>query len=458
MDKTIAAIVTGMSPSGVGIIRISGDDAFEIASSVFRTKTNRTLQTFTDRHIYYGYLYDGNQLLDEVLLLPMKGPHSYTGEDIVELQCHGGVFIMNRILRLVLQNGAQMAEPGEFTKRAFVNGRMDLSEAEAVMDVIESQNEYAMMNSVRHLTGSLHDSISAVRKDLLYETAYIESALDDPEHISLDGYPEHLRTVISDIYSKLQHLYDSFSDGKIISEGIHTVILGKPNVGKSSFLNVLLGEERAIVTEYAGTTRDVIEETVSFGGVILRIVDTAGIRLTDDPVEKIGVGKALSYARNADLILMMIDSSTPLTDSDEEIFDFIRENNKKSVILLNKSDLDPVISKAEIACYINSPVLSISAKNDVGVDEFKEYIIHEFVSGLLKYNDEIFLSNERHRECVSHAIEALNNVLESISMSLPEDFYTIDLVNAYENLGRIIGEQVDEDVVNEIFSKFCMGK
>ena len=455
---TIAAIATGMNPSGIGIIRISGEDAFKVASSVFRKKNNSRFNDFESHRAYFGYVYDEDSLIDEVIVLIFKGPNSFTGEDTAEIQCHGGILIMQRILELCLKNGARAAEPGEFTKRAFLNGKMDLSGAEAVMDLISSKNDYALKNSVKQLTGSLYDRIKDIRGKIIYEIAFIESALDDPEHISLDGYPDTLSDKISDILRTLNNLLDSFDDGKIISEGVNTVILGKPNVGKSSLLNILAGQERAIVTDIAGTTRDTIEESIIINGITLNIVDTAGIRKAGDVVEKIGVDKALKYALDADLIILVVDSSSPLSYEDEDIFDFVRKNHKKCVVLLNKSDLDTVTGEDEIRCFSDATVINVSAKAEAGIDELKNYISDQFAKGLLKFNDEIFISNIRHKEAIKSAIDSLNCVNNSILAGMPEDFYSIDLTSAYESLGYIIGEQVDEDVINEIFAKFCMGK
>lgn len=455
---TIAAIATGLTPSGIGIIRVSGEDAFNVASSVFRRKNGESIRIFESHRVYHGYVYDDDKLVDEIILLTMKGPKSYTGEDTVELQCHGGILVTKRVLDVVLKNGARISEPGEFTKRAFINGRMDLSEAEAVIDVINSKNDMALNNSIKQLTGSLYEKISSARNIILHETAFIESALDDPEHYSLDGYSERLGEIVEDLIRKLTFLKDSFYDGKTISEGINTVILGRPNVGKSSFFNILAGKESAIVTEVAGTTRDLIKESIYVDGITLNIVDTAGIHETDDCVEQIGVDRALGIAKDADLIIMVVDSSRPFSSEDEEIFSFIKNNNKKAIILLNKSDLDSVVTSEEISMYISSEVISVSAKEEIGIDDFINFVKKEFHSGRLKYNDELFISNIRQRDSLISSIDSLNNVLVSIKNMMPEDFYSIDLNDAYESLGQILGEHVDEDLINEIFGKFCMGK
>ena len=455
---TIAAIATGMTPSGIGIIRVSGEDAFKVASSVFLKKNGEPLDRFEHKKAVFGYVHEGSTVLDEVILLVFEAPHSFTGEKIVEIQCHGGILMMQKVLELVISAGARPAEPGEFTKRAFLNGKMDLSEAEAVMDVISSQNDLALKNSVKQLRGSLYEKITKIREEILYETAFIESALDDPEHFDLEGYPDRLSVKLLQILHDLEVLSDSFDDGRILSEGVRTVIIGKPNVGKSSLLNLLAGSERAIVTEIAGTTRDTIEEKIMISGVMLNIIDTAGIRQSEDIVEQIGVKKAMEIAEDADLVIMVVDSSEVLTAEDEEILSFIKKNEKKCVILLNKSDLGSVIGPEEIACYTNNPVITVSAKDETGIDELKKFIVDEYSKGYLKYNDEIFITNARQKEALSRAIDSLLCVAKSITEHMPEDFYSIDLTAAYESLGTIIGEQVDDDVIEEIFQKFCMGK
>ena len=455
---TIAAIATGMTPSGIGIIRVSGEDAFTIASSVFSKKNKKAVTAYEDHKAYFGCISDGDVILDEVILLVFKGPNSFTGEDTIEIQCHGGILMMQKILDLCIRSGARPALPGEFTKRAFLNGKMDLSEAEAVMDVISSKNDLALKNSVKQLQGSLYRKITGIREKILHEIAYIEAALDDPEHYDLTDYPENLSVRLLEILRELEILSDSFDDGRILSEGVKTVILGKPNVGKSSLLNILAGSERAIVTEVAGPTRDIIEEHINIGGVYLHVIDTAGIRESEDVIEQIGIKKALLVAEDADFIIMVIDSSEVLSPEDEEILAFIRKNEKKCVILLNKSDLGSVTGPEEISCYTSNPVIVISAKDETGIDELKKFITDEYSVGYLKYNDEIFISNARQKNALSGAIESLLCVAKSITENMPEDFYSIDLTNAYDLLGQIIGVQVGDDVVNEIFDKFCMGK
>lgn len=454
---TIAAVATAMTASGIGIVRLSGENSLEIAGKVYRSKNGKKkLENVKSHTIHYGFIYDGEQLIDEVLVMVMKGPHSYTGENTVEIDCHGGVLAMRKVLEAVIHAGARPAEPGEFTKRAFLNGRIDLSQAEAVIDVINAQNEYALKSSMSQLKGSVMKSIKEIRSNIIYHIAYIESALDDPEHISLDGYGEELADVIKKEKVKMKRLIDSFSEGKMIREGIKTVIVGKPNAGKSSLLNCLVGEEKAIVTDIAGTTRDVLEETIVLQGISLKMMDTAGIRNTEDTVEKIGVERARTYAKDADLILYVVDSSTELDENDEEIMELLKD--KKAIVLLNKSDLEPAVTKEVLEQKTEKPVIPISARNEQGVDLLEQKIKEMFFQGELSFNDEVYITNVRHKKALEDAYQSLTMVENSIAMDMPEDFFSIDLMNCYESLGSIIGESVGEDLVNEIFSKFCTGK
>ena len=447
---TIAAIATAMSNSGIGIVRISGEESLNIIQKVYRGKTLK------DHAIHYGYIADGDETIDEVLVMVMKGPHSFTGEDTVEINCHGGVYVVKRILETVIKAGARPAEPGEFTKRAFLNGKIDLSQAEAVIDVINSKNEYALKSSVSQLKGNVQKKIKEIREQIIYHTAFIETALDDPENISVDGYGETLRLTVDKLIVELDLLLKSSDNGRIIKEGIKTVIVGKPNAGKSSLLNVLVGEERAIVTDIAGTTRDVLEEAINLNGVSLNIMDTAGIRNTEDIVEKIGVDKAKTYANEADLVIYVVDASREFDQNDYDIIELIRD--KKTIILLNKSDLATVITKDMVKSIIDKPIVSISAKEEQGIDEFEEIIKNMFFHGELSFNDEVYITNMRHKAAIQDAYNSLQKVIVSIDNDMPEDFYSIDLLDAYESLGSITGETIGEDLVNEIFSKFCMGK
>lgn len=454
---TIAAIATAMSNSGIGIVRISGDEALDVADRIFRPKKgSRKVSDMETHTIHYGYVTDGDEVIDEVMLLIMKAPRSYTCEDTIEIDCHGGVLVMKKILETVLKYGARPAEPGEFTKRAFLNGRIDLSQAESVIDVINAQNELALKSSVSQLQGAVLEKIKAIRAVVLHEIAFIESALDDPEHVSLEGYPEQLHEIMSDAHSKVKKLLNSSDNGKMLKEGINTAIVGKPNAGKSSLLNILVGEERAIVTEIAGTTRDILQEQIQIGGIGLNVIDTAGIRDTEDIVEKIGVNKSREYIEKADLIIYVVDSSTELDENDQEIIEAIQ--NKKAIVLLNKSDLDAKTDASVLQTQLSKPILSISAKNNTGIHELETLIEEMFFSGKLSFNDEVYITNIRQKNALAEAQNSLKMVLQSIADGMPEDFFTIDMMNAYEALGTIIGESVGEDLVNEIFSKFCMGK
>ena len=461
---TIAAIATAVSDSGIGIIRISGDDAIEVADRVYRSKNNKKRLTKVESHtIHYGFIYDEDELIDEVMVVVMKAPNTYTRENVVEIDCHGGILVMNKILDTILKNGCRLAEPGEFTKRAFLNGRIDLSRAEAVMDIIHSKNEFALKSSINQIKGAVSDQVRSLREDILYEIAYIESALDDPEHISLEGYHEKLEAKALKISSELKKLIDSADNGKMLKDGINTVIVGKPNAGKSSLLNILVGEDKAIVTSVAGTTRDVLEESIKLHGVGLNIIDTAGIRDTEDEVEKIGVDKAKKYAENADLIIYVVDASRKLDENDEEIIRLIAD--KKVIVLLNKTDLEQVVTEENIVEKIASVsenkttrIIRTSTKENTGIDEFEQTIKELFFHGEISVNDEIYITNQRHKEALTEAYESMKLVLQSLEDDMPEDFYSIDLMSAYASLGRIIGEEVGDDLVNEIFSKFCMGK
>ena len=461
---TIAAIATGVSDSGIGIIRISGDEAVEIADKVYRSRSGKKRLVNVESHtIHYGYIYDGEEPIDEVMVVVMKAPNTYTRENTIEIDAHGGILVMNKILDVILKNGCRLAEPGEFTKRAFLNGRIDLSKAEAVMDIIHSKNEFALKASLQQLKGSVSDKVRSLREHILYEIAYIESALDDPEHISLEGYHDKLQEKSLQISIELKKLVDSADNGKMLKDGINTVIVGKPNAGKSSLLNLLVGEDRAIVTSIAGTTRDVLEESIKLHGIGLNIIDTAGIRDTADEVEKIGVDRARKYAENADLIVYVVDSSCSLDENDREIMELIA--SKKVIVLLNKSDLDQVVSESDIAEKMDLlsqnkaiKIIKTSTKENVGIDVLELAVKELFFDGKISINDEIYITNQRHKAALSEAYDSMQFVLESLDRNMPEDFYSIDLMNAYAALGRIIGEEVEDDVVNEIFQKFCMGK
>ena len=458
-SDTIAAIATGMTNSGIGIIRISGSESFAVAEKIFLpANKNIKIKDAESHTIHYGFIKDGEETVDEVMVSVMKSPRSFTTEDTVEINCHGGMLVMNRILQLVITNGARLAEPGEFTKRAFLNGRIDLSEAEAVMDVISSKNDMALKSSVGQLRGKVSEKVKQLRSDIIYEIAFIESALDDPEHISLEGYPEKLLIKVNSLIKIVDNLLKSADSGRIMKEGIKTVIVGKPNAGKSSLLNILAGEEKAIVTDIAGTTRDVLEENINLHGISLNVIDTAGIRDTEDTVEKIGVERARKAAMDADLIIYVADASVPLDDNDQMIFEMIHE--KKSVILLNKTDLPSVIKEDDLLKMTgkDSVMIRTSTKDATGIDLFENTVKDMFFTGKINPDQEVVITNMRHKEALLRTLESLKQVKKSIENHMPEDFYSIDLMSAYTSLGSIIGEEVSDDLVNEIFSKFCMGK
>lgn len=452
--NTIAAIATAMSSSGIGIVRLSGDEAFQIIDQIYKGK--ELLSKAPSHTIHYGHIYDGDELIDEVLVLLMRGPKSYTGEDTVEIDCHGGILVTKRVLETVLKHGARPAEPGEFTKRAFLSGRIDLSQAEAVIDVIHAKNDYALKSSISQLKGAVSEKVKDMRKKLLYEIAFIESALDDPEHISLEGYGERLSKVLEPVEQELERLIRSADNGRVMSEGIETVIMGRPNAGKSSLMNLLVGEERAIVTDIAGTTRDTLKEQIRLEGLSLNVIDTAGIRSTLDVVEKIGVEKAKKAAKEADLIIYVVDGSSPLDENDEEIIEFIK--GRRAVVLLNKTDLSMKVSKELLEEKTGRRVIPISAREGIGVEALEEEIKSLFYKGEIDFNDQVYITNARHKDALLKALNSLQMVKESIRSNMPEDFYSIDLMDAYERLGTILGEAVEDDLVNEIFSKFCMGK
>ncbi|SFS04717.1 tRNA uridine-5-carboxymethylaminomethyl(34) synthesis GTPase MnmE [Anaeromicropila populeti] len=456
--NTIAAIATAVSNSGISIIRISGSKAIEIADNIFVSKRGKNKIADAKSHtILYGYIEEQGVTIDEVIVLIMRAPNSYTCEDVVEIHCHGGILVTKKILESLFKNGAIPAEPGEFTKRAFLNGRIDLSQAEAVMDLIKSKSEYALKSSINQLKGSVYTKISNLRREIIRDIAYIEAALDDPEHIDINGFGNDLYDKTKEYINQLEDLLKSASHGKYMKEGIQTVIVGKPNAGKSSLLNILVGHEKAIVTDIEGTTRDIIEETIQLDGVCLNIIDTAGIRNTENVVEKIGVEKAKSYVESADLVLFVMDASRQLDENDYEIIPLLK--NKRSIILLNKIDLDSImLSKSEIEKITEKDVIEISVKEERGVDLLKTYVKQLFFNGEIEFNDQIFITNERQKNAIRDSVESLKQVLVSIENQMPEDFYSIDLMNAYEKLGEITGESVGEDLVNTIFSEFCMGK
>lgn len=462
-EDTIAGIASGMG-GGIGIVRISGENALSVVGKIFRTKKYLNQEKWDEDYfikkeshtIQYGFIVDKDKIIDEVMILIMKSPNSYTKEDVVEIDSHGGPFVIQKILQLLLRYDVRLAEPGEFTKRAFLNGRIDLSQAEAVMKMISSQNDFALQSAVQQLEGSVSKYIEEIRQEILHDLGYIEAALDDPEHISLDGFSEELCKRTSEQIAKLEELLRNFENGRMKAEGINTVIVGKPNAGKSSLMNLLLDEERAIVTDIAGTTRDILEEKVHLGNIILNLVDTAGIHETTDVVENIGVSRAVSYIEKADFVIYVLDSSRVLDESDRQIISLIQ--NKQGVILFNKSDLTAIIDKDIVKTELPWKSITFSTETKEGLKELESYIRDVFLKGDISYNNQVYITSLRHKETVEKGLACLRQVLQSISDGMPEDFYTIDMMDAYRHLGLINGETASEDLVNKIFSEFCMGK
>lgn len=466
-EKTIVGIASAAG-GGIGIIRVSGSESMKIVDSIFHPgKFNNEenealidksyLQQQKSHTIHYGFIIDGNnEVVDEVMVSVMKAPATYTREDVVEINCHGGNYILQRVMQLLLEKGAFLAEPGEFTKRAFLNGRIDLSQAEAVMKMISSKNEFALQSAVKQLEGSVSKYIQQIREQILYEMGRIESALDDPEHYDLTGYSDELFDKTEQQIVSLQRLLDRFENGRMKSEGINTVIVGKPNAGKSSLMNILLDEDRAIVTDIAGTTRDALQESVRLGGLMLNLIDTAGIHNTEDTVEKIGVDRAKQYIEQADFILFVVDGSEEWSDEDEQILPLIAQ--KKGIILLNKADLKAKVSELFLKDKLSWDTIVFSNETKQGLQQLEQYITDKFERGDLQFNDQICLTSIRHKNAVMQAVNALHRVEQSIKDGMPEDFFTIDLMEAYQQLGLINGDTATEDLVNKIFEEFCMGK
>ena len=457
MEHTIAAIATStMSSGGISVIRLSGEDAVEIADKIFKSFKGIKLTDVASHTVHYGHIVSNEKVIDEVLVIVMRAPNTYTREDVVEIDCHGGILVTRKVLEACIDAGASPAQPGEFTKRAFLNGRIDLSQAEAVIDVINSKNDYALKSSVNQLDGVLSRKIRKIREIIINHVAYIEAALDDPEHISLDNYVDNVKNDVDNCVNIVDNLVKNAENGPIMRDGITTLIMGKTNAGKSSLLNALAKEERAIVTDIEGTTRDVLEEQINIGGITLNLIDTAGIRKTEDIVENIGVEKAKKIASNADLIIYVVDGSRPLDNNDTEIMELIKE--KKVIVLLNKSDIGQIVSKNDLNCLSCYDIISISAKEETGLDKLEDSIKNLFFTGDITSNEEIYITNARHKSLLKEALNSLKLVSEGIDNGVSEDFLTIDLMNGYEKLGLIIGEAVEDDLADQIFSKFCMGK
>lgn len=457
-QETIAAIATSSKNGSISVIRVSGEESFSFVSQIFCNGKGIPidLNQFASHTIQYGFIYDGEKRIDEVLILLMRSPRSYTAEDVVEIHCHGGHYICQVILNLLIRVGVRTAEPGEFTKRAFLNGRLDLSQAEAVMDVIRSKSKMALENSIQQLKGTVKTKIAYLRSLILEDVAYLEAALDDPEHISLDDFSENIGGHVEHLLQEIDHLIENCSNGKIIREGIRTVIAGKPNVGKSSLLNCMLRENRAIVTDVPGTTRDTLEEDIVIGNVLLHLIDTAGIHETENKVERIGIEKTKNSLESADFVIVVLDASEEISKEDQEIFQLCEEC--PGVVLLNKTDLPQKLTKKELDSFTKKAVISFSAMTGEGLEELEQFIKQQFIEQKIETKDELYITNVRQKEALFQARESLKRVKESIELGMPEDLYAIDLTDAYESLGKIIGETIEEDIIDKIFKDFCMGK
>ncbi len=456
MFETIAAISTPRGEGGIGIIRISGDDSFDILNKIFKAKNpNKDLGFYK---FNYGFIYEGDQIIDEAMVVRLKGPKTYTCEDVVEINCHGGYLVTQKILELVLKKGARHAEKGEFTKRAFINGRIDLSQAEAVMDIIQGKTEKSISLSLDQLRGDLKEKIKHLKTALLDITAHVNVVLDYPEEGIDEPLPAHLRDNLEDVYDEINRLIESYNKGKKIKEGIKTAIIGKPNVGKSTLLNSLLKEERAIVTHVPGTTRDIIEEVISIKGIPLVLADTAGIRETEDIVENIGVEKSKEIIEKSDLILLVLDASRELEKNDYEIIELIRENGKKAILLLNKIDLERKIEMKKLN-EISNDILEISAKEEKGMEEMEEkiysFILEEEVEDS---SEKLIITNIRHKSALDKTKTAIDSIFETIDTGMPMDLISVDLKEALDSLSEITGEISSEDILDHVFSNFCVGK
>ena len=457
IDDTIAAIATAPGEGGIGIIRISGSNSLEVAEEIFKSVSGKKISEYNLRSLIYGDIFDGEKRIDEVLVAYMKGPHSYTGEDVIEINCHGGFISVKKILELILTKDVRLAEAGEFTKRAFLNGRIDLSQAEAVIDVIKSKTDKAQEVAQSQLEGSLAKKIRELRSKVTEVLAQLEESIDFSDEDVEDVTYKEIEEKSLELRDEIKKLYDSAESGKILRDGLKTVIIGKPNVGKSSLLNSILGENRAIVTEIPGTTRDVIEEFVNIKGIPLKIVDTAGIRETEDIVEKIGVQKSKESIESADLVIIVLDSSKQLTDEDLEILQSAQ--SKKTIVLLNKIDLEQVIDESEIEKFVGKEnIIKISALKNEGIEQIHDKIESMVFTGDVKSSSSLVITNSRHKDALYKAYNSINDAIDGIMQRLPYDFIEVDFKNIWDYLGYINGDTVQEDLLDTIFSNFCIGK
>lgn len=457
IDDTIAAIATAPGEGGIGIIRISGEKSLQVAQSIFKSKSGKMIKDYNARTLIYGTVVDNEKVIDEVLVAYMKGPNSYTAEDVIEINCHGGFISVKKILELILSKGVRLAEAGEFTKKAFLNGRIDLSQAEAIIDVIKSKTDMAHEVAQSQLEGSLAKKIKDLRMNVTEVLAHLEVSIDFAEEDVEEITYQTLEEKALELRNEIKKLYDTAESGKILRDGLKTVIVGKPNVGKSSLLNSILGENRAIVTDIAGTTRDVIEEFVNIKGIPLKIVDTAGIRETEDVVEKIGVEKSRESFSTADLVIMVLDASRKLSEEDMEILESLK--NKKTIVLLNKMDLEPQIELEKIEEFVNSEdIIKISALKHQGIEELQDKIEAMVYHGSVKNSSNLMITNSRHKDALFKAYESINDAISAIEQRMPYDFIEVDFKNIWDYLGYINGDTVREDLLDTIFANFCIGK